>query len=108
MSFNKGLGSNKLGGDNTTFVDFTKSFESAPGLGDGAVLVDTAGGSPVRLDFATNSVSASATADLTIGDYFFAHGDFSFTSLGDKTVTLVSSTGSQPSARCWLTMARVR
>src|SRR5262249_51463608 len=70
------------------------SFETAPGLNDGAVLVDTGGGTPVRLDFDTNSVSVSATADLAIGDYFFAHGDFSFSSLGNKTVNLTGSTGS--------------
>src|SRR5262249_5988340 len=88
VSINKGFGTS-----NNTVVNFKKSYETATGLNDGAVLVDTGGPTPVRLDFATNVASAAASVHLFFGSYFYASGDFQFSSLGTKIVTLLNANG---------------
>ncbi|MDA1016718.1 MAG: hypothetical protein O3A00_19955, partial [Planctomycetota bacterium] len=102
VSLNKGYG--KLGTvENTTVVDFTE-------FDDGAVLVDTGGFSDeldepitVRLDFDDEVESLSAEVDLVIGDYFFAHGNFSYSSGGTKTVTLADGADTASTANVTVT-----
>lgn len=92
VSINKGLGTN-----NTTAVDFTKTYPD-----EEALLVDTGGrdeilGEPitVRLDFTQPLTSFSARASLAIGDYFFAEGTFSFTDGPQSQVEVIGANNSR-------------
>ncbi|MCX8497180.1 MAG: hypothetical protein ORN51_13450, partial [Akkermansiaceae bacterium] len=97
VSLNKGYGT--AAGGTATFVDFKKSYETGVGLNDGALLVDTGGRSAalntpvtVRLDFSGETLSMSAELDLKIGDFFYAHGTFAYSTGTDRDVYLTGET----------------
>ena len=86
---------------NTTVVDFKTGFESAPGVNDGTLVVDTGGeieGIPVAftLDFDGEILNFSAVVTIEIADFFHARGAFSFISGGpDQLVTLANDSADQ-------------
>ena len=93
VTLNKGYGTLD-GVDNAAVVDFKASFETGPGLDNGELAVFTGGydtaGIPVDLilDFDAQLLEFGAALSLEIGDFFFAGGAFSFTNLGQRTITL--------------------
>jgi hypothetical protein len=91
VSLNQGYGALN-GVQNTTAVNFKTSF-------NGALLVATGGlttlGTPltVSLGFTDQLLSLSAQVTLYIGNFFYAQGAFSFSSLANRSVNVVDTMG---------------
>lgn len=93
VGLNQGYGTLN-GQSNTTAVNFVSSFNGALVVNTGGV---SAGGTPitVSLGFNQSLISLSAQVQLNIDNFFYAQGNFSFTSLGgSQTVNLVNANGS--------------
>ncbi|MFM8475196.1 MAG: hypothetical protein ACKOEO_05300, partial [Planctomycetaceae bacterium] len=89
VSLNKGYGFLNSA-PNTTVVDFRKTFESADGLHDGVLDIDTGGldsvlNQPItiRIDFDRELVSMSAEVELVVADFFHTRGTFTYTTTSD-------------------------
>ncbi|MCG8551868.1 MAG: hypothetical protein MI799_15810, partial [Desulfobacterales bacterium] len=98
-SVNKGFG-NLDGNSNTTVVNFKAGFESAPGVNDGTLVVDTGGeidGIPVAfiLDFDSETLNFSAVVTIEIADFFHARGAFSFISAGPAQLVTLTGDGAE-------------
>ncbi|MFN5906018.1 MAG: beta strand repeat-containing protein, partial [Planctomyces sp.] len=97
VGLNKGYG-DLNSSPNATVVDFRKTFESSPGLNDGFLDIDTGRLDTVqrqpitvRIDFDRELVSMSATVELSVADFFFTQGTFTYTNTTDS-ISLVGST----------------